>query len=305
MIIRGAFSDFYLTTILPALRGVVSNRYKQWDSQWDKIFDVQTSNRSIEQMSEFTGVGTFAELSEGGSVRFDTPIQGFDKTFTHSRFGLGIQTSQDAVEDDKMGLIMKSHADLANAARETQELDAVSTINNGTSGSYLGPDGKALFATDHPLIKSGGTQSNLGTAADLDVVSLQYALTACETMKSPEGRLIHVPFTKLVVAPDNRWLAYELTKSGMRPDTTNNTVNALQYAEDGMPKPFVWRYLTDPDSWGLFAEPANTGLIWFWRRKPYPAAWVDEHTETGNYAMRYRKAHGWYSFYGTYWTPGA
>lgn len=305
MIIRGAFSDFYMTTMLPALRGVVAGRYKEYPSQWDQIFDEQTSTRSIEQMSEFSGVGQFVSIGEGQAVRFDTPIQGFDKTFTHTRYGLGIQTSEDAVEDDKFSLIMKSHADLAVSARDTQEIDAASTINNGTSGSFLGPDGKSLFATDHPLYKAGGTQSNLGTAADLDVVSLQLALTDYRTQKDPAGRIINVPCQKLVVAPANEWIAIELTKSAMRPDTSNNVVNALKFGSKGMPTPFVWNYLTDPDGWGLFAPPADTGLVWFWRRKPYSKQWAENATETGNYALRYKKSHGWYSFYGTYWNAGA
>lgn len=305
MIIRGGFTDFYLTTMLPALKGVVSGRFKEYPSQFDKIFNVETSDRSIEQMSEFSGVGQFSSISEGQGVRFDSPVQGFDKTFTHTRFGLGIQTSQDAVEDDKIKLIFKSHADMAVSARDTQEVDAASTFNNGFSGSYLGPDGKALFATDHPLYKSGGVQSNTGTAADLDVVSLQLALTDFETQKDAAGRLIHVPCQKLIVTPQQRWIAYELTKSSMRPDTANNATNAFKFANDGMPDPFIWRYLTDPDAWFLSAPPDSTGLVWFWRRKTYSKQWVDEATETGNYAVRYKKSHGWYSFYGVYGNPGA
>jgi phage major head subunit gpT-like protein len=305
MIIRGAFSDFYLTTMLPALRGVVSGKFKQYPTQFDQIFLVENSTRSIEQMSELSGVGQFSTIGEGQPVRFDTPIQGFDKTFTHTRFGLGIQTTQDAVEDDKIGLIYKSHADLAISAKDTMELDAAATFNNGFSGSYLGPDGKALFALDHPLYKSGGTQANTATAADLDIVSLQAAMTDFETQKDPAGRLIHVPCQKLVVPPQSRFIAYEITESAMRPDTTNNAVNALKFAADGMPSPFVWRYLTDPDSWYLLASPENTGLIWFWRRKTYSKQWFDDYTETGNYAVRYKKSHGWFSFYGTYGNPGA
>jgi len=51
-------------------------------------------------------------------------------------------------------------------------------------------DGKVLFASDHPLVKAGGTQSNiLATAADLDVASLELALTDWELIVSHEGFL--------------------------------------------------------------------------------------------------------------------
>jgi hypothetical protein len=306
MIIRGGFSHFYLTTMLPQLNSVVVNQYKQYPSQIKRVFRVEKSARSIEQFSEISGVGLFRSIGEGEAVKPDTPVQGFPKTFTHTRFGLAIQTSQDAVEDDKIGLVMKTHADLARSMQETREIDAASTFNNAFSGSYLGPDGKSLCATDHPLVKSGGVQSNKAAiSADLDVVALQYGLTDFETMLDSAGRKINVPAKSLLVAPQYRWVAFEITKSGMRPDTANNAINAFKYAKDGMPEPMVWPYLDDPDAWFLCASPEDTGLIWFDRRMPYTKIWLDDPTETGNYALRYKKAHGWYQFRGIWGNPGA
>jgi hypothetical protein len=306
MIIRGGFSHFYLTTMLPQLNAVVMNQYKQYPSVFPKLFRVEKSGRSIEQFSEVTGVGLFRSIGESQAVMPDTPLQGFLKTFTHTRYGLAIQTSQDAIEDDKIGLVMKAHADLTRSMNETREIDAASTFNNGFSGSYLGPDGVPLFSASHPIIKGGGVQSNLASvSADLDVVSLQYGLTDFETMLDSAGRKINVPAKTLLVPPQYRWLAYELTKSGMRPDTSNNAINAFAYAKDGMPSPLIWPYLTDPDAWFLSAGPEDTGLLWFNRRAPYPMSWIDEATETGNYALRYKKSHGWHQFRGTWGNPGA
>ncbi len=306
MMIRGNFSDFFLETMLPALNQLIWNRFKQYPEQYSKVFDVQTSDRAIEQTSQVSGMGLFAPINEGGPVRYDQPVQGFDKTFIHSRFGLGFKVSQDLVEDDKMGLVAKMARELGRSCRETIELDAVSVFNNGFSGGPTGPDGKVLFASDHPLVKSGGTQSNLlSVAADLDVISLQLALTDFETQRDSSGKLVHVPCRNLVIAPANRWNVMEILKGTMRADTANNTINAFKYAEDGTPEPFIWRYLTDPDAWFLTAAPSETGLIWFWRRKPYTKGDVDWDTETGKTAMRYRKSHGWSDFYGVYGTPGA
>lgn len=306
MMIRGNFSDLFLQTMLPALNALIWNRYKQYPEQFSQVFDVQTSDRSIEQTSQVSGLGLFSSINESGPVRYDQPVQGFDKTFVHTRFGLGFKASQDLVEDDKFGLIAKMAKELGRSCRESIELDAVSTFNNGFSGSYLGPDGQPLFSASHPLVKSGGVQSNiLAVPADLDVVSLQLAMTDFETMRDSSGKLVHVPCRRMIIHPSNRWNAMEILKGTMRSDTANNTVNAFKYAEDGVPEPFIWRYLTDPDAWFLAANPSETGLVWFWRRKPYTKGDFDFDTETGKTAMRYRKSHGWSDFYGVYGTPGA
>jgi hypothetical protein len=125
-----------------------------------------------------------------------------------------------------------------------------------------------------------------------------------ETMKDSSGKLIHVPASRLVVHPSNRFEAYALTKSKDHPETANRSVNPLAGANDGMPDPFIWRYLTSTTAWFLCAQPAETGLIWFWRKKPYTKGDFDFDTETAKTAMRYKKSHGWFDFYGVYGTPG-
>lgn len=292
--------------MLPALNSVIWKKYNEYPEQFSQIFHVETSTRSIEQFSQVSGVGLFTALTEGESVRYDQPVQGFDSTFTHTRFGLGIKFSQDVVEDDKIGLIAKQGRELGRSAKETREISGASTFNNGFDTGYAGPDGKPLFSATHPLVKSGGVQSNLlSVAADLDVTSLQLALTDFETQKDSSGKLIHVPCAKIVVAPPNRWNVNEILHSASRPDTANNVTNAFKYAVDGMPDAFVWRYLTDVDSWYLVGAPSDTGLIWFDRRKPYTKGDFDFDSETAKTAMRYKKSHGWHDFMGTYGTPGA
>lgn len=306
MVIRGQFTDFFLSTALPALRMVVWNKFKQYPPVYNKVFDVQSSDRSIEQTSQVSGVGLFAQIDEGAAVRYDQPVQGFDKTFTHVRFGLGVKFSRDTVEDDKMGLVGRQNAEMARSARETIEIQAASDFNNGFDTAYAGPDGKPLFSATHPLYKSGGTQSNLlSTPADLSVESLQLAMTDFETQKDSSGKFIAVPCRRVMVAPSNRWNVNEILKSALRADTANNAVNTFKNAEDGLPDPLIWRHLTDPDAWFLIAEPSSTGLLWFWRRKPYLKGFVDDETETASTAMRYRMSHGWSDFYGVYGTPGA
>jgi hypothetical protein len=251
-------------------------------------------------------MGLFGALSEGEPVKYDKPVQGYDSTFTHTRFGLGYKVSQDVIEDDKIGLVAKMARELGRSGQYSIQIQAASVLNNAFSGSYLGPDGVCLCSASHPLVKSGGLQSNLlSSPADLDVTSLELALTDFETQRDSSGKLIHVPCKKIIVAPVNRWNVHEILKSTKRSDTANNTDNAFKYAQDGMPDPFIYPFLTDPDAWFLSGEPQDTGLVWFWRRRPYTKGDVDFDTETGKSAMRYKCSFGWHDSAGVYGTPGA
>lgn len=304
MLVTGNMTDFYGVNMLPALRAVIDRGLRKYPQQYTEIFNVKTSNRSIEQFSQMSGVGRFTAIDEGKSIRTDQPVQGFKTTFVHKRYGLAVPTTVDVVEDDKWDLIENIHKDLGWSCYETQELDAASTFNNGFNGSFPGPDGVALFSASHPLYKIGGVQSNLMTAADLDLLPLELAMTAFETLKRPSGELIHIPVKRLIVSPTNRWISYALTASKDDPTTADRSVNPLQAAMDGMPKPFVWRYLTAPNAWFLAGEPADTGLIWFWRKQPYTKSWTDDYTEVGIVGMRYRKSHGWNNYLGVLGNAG-
>lgn len=306
MHIRGQFSDFFLDTMLPAINHVIWSRYNRFPEQWSKIFRDEASTRSIEQTSQVSGLGLFGSLVEGQGVRYDQAVQGFKQTFTHTRYGLGMKVSQDVVEDDNIGLVTKTSRELGRSARETLEIDIHSTINNGFDGAYTGPDGVCLFSASHPLVKAGGTQSNVLSAADLDVTSLELALTAYETQVDSSGKKINLPTPRLFGAPANRWNMAEILESKMRSDTANNTTNAFKFGENGPVESWnVDQYFTDPDSWFLFAQPEDTELLVYFRRKPYTKADFDFDTETGKTAMRYKKSHGWGDYIGTFGVPGA
>jgi len=308
MLIRTQFTDLFLEDMLPALEVVIWNRYNRFPPQWTNIFRVMSSNRSIEQTSQVSGLGLPTRLTEGEPVHYDQPVQGFDKTFTHSRFGLGFRASSELVDDDKWQLISKMGVELGRSAKEAVEIEVAAHFNNAFDAGYPGPDGVALCSASHPLVKAGGVQSNvLSAPADLDVTSLQLALTDFRKMKDSSGKKIRVPVSKLVVAPENEWTAAEILEGKMRADTANNTINAFQKRDlfPAFERWMVWDYLTDPDAWFLVADPADTELRFYWRKQPYTVHDIDFDTQAVKTALFYRKSHGWSDFYGVYGTPGA
>lgn len=307
MMIRGSFSDFFDTTMLPALNAKIWKTFNAKQQMYSKILNVDTTTRMIEQFSQMAGVGLAAKIAEAADTPVDDFVQGYNKTFKPAKYGLGIAASQELVEDDQVGIVSKRSVALANSINQTIEIQGASILNNGFDGTnYPLPDGKALFATDHPLIKAGGTQTNLGAAADLDISSLEQAMTDWELTKTHEGFLQLNGTPRLVVAPGNRWNVMEMLKSPGRSDTANNSINAFKYTETGGTiEPIVWSFLTDPDAWFLIAPPEDTELLWLWRKRPYTKADYIEIKEVGFVFMRYRADFGAYGWRGTYGNPGA
>jgi hypothetical protein len=305
MQIRGNFSDFFFETALPALRTVIGREWAEYPEMYSQVLRVESSDRSIEQTSQVSGVRLLSEIGEGESITTDNIIQGFDKTFRHSKFGLAVPTTQEMIDDDKFRLVTESHQGLARSTKETIEIQGASILNNAFS-TVTGPDGKVLCASDHPLIKNGGTQANLASvSADLDFVSLSLALADMELMKDSAGLLQIIPAKRLVVATANRLMAAEITKSADRPDTANRATNALKYARDGMPEVMVYPYLTDPDAWFLMAPAKQTKLYWFWRKRPYTKSWFNDEREVGYVGTRYRASYGFADWQGVWGNPGA
>jgi len=308
MIVRTQFPDLFLTDALPALDEIIFQEFDPFPPQFSRIFRVLNSKRSIEQTTQLSGIGLFGQIPEGGDVIYDQPVQGFDKTYVHQQFGLGFKISRVMADDDRWGIIKKMASELGRSARETIEIAVAAHFNNGFDAGYPGPDGKALFATDHPLVKSGGTQKNRPTvAADLDIASLQIALTDFRQMKDSSGKKIRVPAKTLVVPPDLEFTAAEILEGKMRADTANNTVNAFRHRDTfgSFTDWMVWDYLTDPDAWFITAPRERTELRFYWRERPATMHDVDFDSRTIKTAMWMRYSHGWSDFNGVYGSPGA
>lgn len=308
MMIRGNFSDFFDTTMLPALNAKIWKTYNAKQQLYSKLLNVDTTGRMIEQFSQMAGVGLASKIAEGADTPTDTFVQGYNKTFKPAKFGLGIAATQELVEDDQVGIISKRAVALANSINQTIEIQGASVYNNAFDGTnFAGPDGVALCSSSHPLVKAGGTQLNTpSVASDLDVTALELALTDWETTKTHEGFLQMLPTPSLLVAPANRWNVYEILKSQMRSDTANNTANAFKFTENGGTiDPIVWSFLTDADAWFLVAPPSETETMWLWRKQPYTKSDYIEKNETGFVYLRYRADFGFYGWRGIYGCPGA
>lgn len=309
MITRTQFTDGFLETALPALNAVTLERFNRYPDQFPELFKVETSNQSIEQFTQVTGFGIMTELAEGEPIGFDEPLQAYNKTYRHRKFGKGYKITQEAIDDDKHRFLKDCASNLGRSADETVEIEAALIWNRGFNASYTGPDGKTLFATDHPRV-GGGTQANRpSVAADLDIPSLEAALTTFGGWTDHRSKLIRIPAKTLVVHRANAFNASEILGSTLKSDTANNAINAFKDKKHGMGLMdyFVYQYLTDEDAWFLVGDTSSADyrIRFFWRKKfatmSYPDPEIDGYKTMG----RLRMSVGWDDWLGAYGSPGA
>jgi phage major head subunit gpT-like protein len=307
MLVRQNFGDLYLTSMLPAVDDLIFQRYDRYPDNYSKVFRVMDSTRSIEQTTEVTGLGTFSQVGEGSKVSYDDPRQGFDKTYTHAQYALGFRITKVAVDDDKFGFIQKLGSELGKSAKETIEIIAAGVFNNGFDAAYAGPDGKALFATDHPLV-GGGSQSNtLAVAADLDQPILELMLTDFRKLVDHRGKKMRIVPRRLIIPADLEWVASEILGGSQRSDTSNHTINALRnrVGMASFEQIFVWEYLTDPDAFFIAGDKEDTELRYYWRERPNTIHDLDFDTRSVKTAMWFRMSVGWSGYLGVSGSPGA
>lgn len=294
MQITGVFSQFYGSTMLPAVNRMITNRYKDYPPFYNKVFEVDSTTRSVEQFTSVTGVGLFRPVAEGQAITYDQPVQGPVKNITYSDFALAILVTHQMIRHDKWRLIKQQIDSLVRSNRESIEVQGASVYNGAFSTTLL-PTGQPLCSTSHPRLKAGGTRSNKLVAADLNGTSLQAAMTLFESQTDDAGIPKMIPYESLHIPKELRFKAAKLLKSVEDPETANRSTNVLKYGADGMPTAMVNRRLTATDTWFLQGKPTDTGIIWLWFEKPYSDHWVDNPTRSAHHAMWYACGYGAYS----------
>lgn len=285
------------------MRTILFNKYFNYPDEYSQVFNVYDSDKKEEVDSSISGFGLMPVKTEGQSITYDDPIQGYDVTYSHVTYGLGFRVTKEMYEDDLYDKIRKMPKALAKSARATVEQAAANIFNYGFVTTYnSGGDAKALFATDHPLTGGGTAGNTPAVAADLTVSSLQAAITAMEETTDDRGLLLAVKPKLLVVPSELKWTARELLESKQKPGSEYNDINAL--AGDDLSY-MVWHYLTDPDAWFLLADKDDNELNFFWRERLKTQSEVDFDTNDIKFKATMRFSVKWSDWRGTYGSPGA
>jgi hypothetical protein len=300
----------FAKALWPGVNAWYGDTYNEYQTEWDKLFDKNTSRKAFEEDVGESGFGLFSVKNEAAPITYDTARQGFTTRYNHVVYALGFIITREMVDDDLYDVIGKKKASaLAFSARQTKEVIAANVYNRAFNTSYTGGDGSTLLAgaaggsASHPNI-AGGTWTNTPTVAvDLSEAALEQATIDIAGLQNDRGLLIKVLPSSLIIPRQLIFEAKRILGSDGRVGTENNDLNALK--DMGMiPKVYTNHYLTDTDAWFIRTD-VKDGMKYFERRGDEFGMDEDFDTENAKYKATMRFSFGWSDPRALYGSPGA
>ncbi len=265
----------------PGLREV-TGEYPNIPTQYKKVFKTTNSTMQIERTAHVAYMGLAQIKGEGGATQFDNNAgQRWVYNAETYEVGLAYAMTRKAIRDDLYKTEFKPTAlGLGKAFKEFWEINSFNVFNSGTTyDSSIVGDGKALFATDHPV--DGATWANrFGTDLSLNETALMQAIKNIRTNWVDERNLKIMGRARrsgLMVPVALMDVAERITKTELRPGTADNDINADRTVEGGITDYMTIDYLTSNFAWFVLTQ-NEEGLKFFERDGYETDMWVDQTT---------------------------
>lgn len=293
---RSQFADL----LTPGFRQIYDDKFKEVPMKMEQVMKINTSEKPDEKDSSVAWFGLATPNGEHQPVDYEDPIQGYDKTYTHTKYGKAFRVTYEMFEDDLYNIMNKRPAALGICMRRTAENLAAGIFNNAFSTSYLGADGDPLVSTLHGRPDGGTDQSNASaTGIVLSEPNLETAILAMQNQLDDKGQKIDV-FPKIILVPINlRKTARLIVESTLRQGTADNDVNV--YKDEF--KIVDWIYLSSTTAWFLI-DPTAYDINWFWRRRPTFKDGDLFDTDVAVYKSTMRLSNGWSNWRGVWGSKG-
>jgi len=253
----------------PGVHAFWGQRYDEHPKEYPDLFDELDSEMAYEQDVMVTGFGLPNVKPEGGSVTYDSEIQGVVSTYPHIGYSLGYIVTFEEIRDNLYEKVSMNRA-WANAFSITQGIENIcaAIYNDAFLGQvFVGADGQVMCSSGHPNA-TGGTYSNaLTPGADLMEASLEDICIQAMGLQTDRGLLISILPESLHI-PRQEWFnANRILKSVLQPGTANNDINVLK-ATNAFPKGIkLNHYFTSPHAWFVRTNCPH-GMQLFWRDHP-------------------------------------
>jgi len=202
--------------------------------------------------------GLLQKTSEMGMKNYDTVYKGYESEKEPEEYSLYAAISRKAWDVNKDKELQRYAEAFAISINATREAKAMEIFNLGFS-SYTTPDGKTVFATDHP-IRPGTTETfrnTPSTPSDLTYTALKQAIIDMRSLVNGRGIPIMARPKYLLVPPELELVAEEILGSKYIPYEAWNTKNVLFSKKIQI---IVCDYLTDPDAWFLVWDKVDSEL---------------------------------------------
>ena len=269
------------------------------------IFNEMPATEYVTNIVGLTGLGLTPQQEEGVAVDYSDPVQGYAKAYTQLTFGQGIQITKRLWSYNKHPEAVALGGMLGDSAAYSREKSRIDVLNDGfTVATASGSDALELFSLVHLLKNSTSTEQNelTTTATALSDSSLEEALYTGDITINHSGLKRRPNFRYLVVPPQLKRYALELTGSSGKPDVNTNNINALFPSLEVLSTPL----LTSTTACFLLTEKSGHHLKALVHQAPaVRGPKLDFDTENIKYALSYEEVVGWDEWFGTFGWQGA
>lgn len=270
--------------VTPQFDEIILTAYDMGEKIHEKIFAVKSDDSKQVEVSSISTLSDWEDMDEGEGVPQEDPVQGYNKTFLHTKKGKALKITFEAYEDDEFAVLKQEHTAkiMGRGAVTKVERACADIFNNHTT--TIGPDGVALVDGAHPKnsLETGITYDNELTspssALSHDSIEDMEILQAAN-MRDMKGNIIARPRKRMCLVPP----ALEGTADRIfsdraleRPSEVVRDIN--RYA--GKYEVVCWDYLDTSTTawWVIFSE--LDALRLYWRRKPHFRHYIDEDNES-------------------------
>lgn len=255
----------------PGLRKIFFETYDELPEQYQRIYNMHTSSKAVEHD---WGMGAFGDwekrTSQFDTVSYKTLSPGLDRVYVHEAFTQGFKVTREMYDDDQYRQMQKLPQALARSGRAKVEKDAMLPLVNGFDGAS-NPiyDGKALFATDHALVDSSKTVSNLATGP-LNDENLKKAIQQMRETLDEAGNLVQFKADRLIIPPALEDTAIRVLKSNQTSGTELNDTNQFlnSYGIEIVVLDYLSASAGGSDTAWFLQDSSRHELNFFWRIRP-------------------------------------
>lgn len=264
----------------PGLRAIIGTNLGGREAYYSELYNVENTQRNYEDYLAGVGLPIASLKPQGANIVSHDPLEGLTKRLTPVVYAIGMEVSAEAWDDDlysnKGSAIRDGANGIADSLAERVEIEAHKpwTAEGFLTSAALWPvlpepnsTTVSFFSTTHAPITGaqGVTQANKPTTdVDISITSYRAGLTQFRKYKNDQG--LRIPGiaqpTKLIVTPDDEYIALEIVNSPDRPDTANRAINVTK----GRTRVVCDPYLSDEvDSWFLQSAKHFAFFLWRWR----------------------------------------
>ena len=264
-------------------------------SMINKIFAMEKSTHFGETFTGLTGMQGFQPVGEMGSHPVDHMQESYKKYLENVTWKNSFSLSHEAVADAQ-NIDLKRRPDaFMSAYYRTREIFGAALLGNAIQGNATADfrgkkfdittaDGSNLFATNHPSILGGATQSNcFSDAMSADAVA--YMESAMQDFKGDGGEILDVMPDTIIVPniPALVKAAKSILFSPGEVGTANNTVNTEFRSWDLIIWPYLKAFITaDTAPWVMMDSRYNKeylGAVWLDREDLTVDSDIDKDTD--------------------------